>query len=117
MNIILRKALHSLDSCKGIQNHSVNDIRIVSNNRPLPRTTSLVFKWGCSTPTDGVGVVNESRAISLVSDKRRFRQHLRTTSPNTIPTTWFGDEEVTEFPVIVRPRVHAGGREIGRAHV
>jgi glutathione synthase/RimK-type ligase-like ATP-grasp enzyme len=104
--------------------------KVVRNDRRLPDNLSLVFRWGTTSNVDCNNVVNTAEAIHRVNDKTGFRRVLMDEADviggNGLlcPKTFFEDSDVfvqgnrvegeveVNFPLIVRPRTHAQGRNI-----
>lgn len=97
--------------------------KVVRNDRRLPDDLSLVFRWGTTSNVDCRNVVNTAEAIHKVNDKSGFRKTLmdnhQAGNDLLCPRTWIdgqGDPEILSvdmnFPVVVRPRNHAQGRNV-----
>lgn len=75
---------------------------------------TYLVRWGCtsktSVPLDKQ--LNKSPSIHLVSDKLTMRKVIQDNVPDIIPETYFNTKEVKDFPVIVRPRTHAQGKNL-----
>ena len=100
--------------------------KVVRNDRPVPQDLSLVFRWGTTSNVDCRNVVNTAEAIHRVNDKAGFRRLLveqngvlQNRDALLCPHTFFEDEgygagleDGINYPVVVRPRVHAQGRHV-----
>ena len=96
---------------------------VVRNDRPLPANLQMVFRWGTTSNVNCNNVVNTAEAIHRVNDKAGFRRKLMddwvakgSQGLPLCPYTWFqgqqGPAQQADFPVVVRPRVHAQGRHV-----
>lgn len=96
---------------------------VVRNDHPIPPNVDMVFRWGTTSNVACNNVVNTAEAIHRVNDKAGFRRTLmddwavkgRQGLP-LCPHTYFengqGPVQQADFPVVVRPRVHAQGRHV-----
>mgnify|MGYP001604259769 CR=1 FL=1 len=109
--IILRRRKLGRTSCREISSKSTTDIVVVRNDKTFPIGIDLVFRWGTTSnvPTDNV--VNTAEAIHKVNDKLEFRRVLQ--EHELCPKTWFDyRDSAIVYPVVVRPRKHAQGRNL-----
>lgn len=92
-----------------ISQFSRTGIQVVRNDQAQPtRDVDLVFRWGCTSDIPShAGVVNQARAIHLVSDKPGFRRAIGDLGP----PAWQREEEVT-YPAVFRPVTHHQGRHL-----
>lgn len=81
----------------------------------LSLTNLLVVRWGCTASIGATQeqTLNQSNAIHLVNDKKKFRVLLQEQNPNLVPNT------ITDLPsteimssLVVRPERHAQGRNL-----
>lgn len=122
--IIIRRPKLGRTSAKSIALRAENPIHVVRHDwmhrrkhRAPLANMSLLIRWGCTAeiPTPaGVQTLNTSRAIHEVNDKRGFRMKLMVANPELVPQTWDNHsyQNQYEFPVIVRPRRHAQGKQL-----
>lgn len=118
--IILRRPKLGL-SVKHMVEKSQHIDKVCRNDRPLPNNLSLVFRWGTTSNVDCNNVVNTAEAIHRVNDKAGFRRmlmvHLRNGNDLLCPWTYdINDGPNIQFPVVVRPRIHAQGRHVYLCH-
>ena len=115
--IILRRPKLGLSVKHLVEKSELID-KVVRNDRRLPDDLSLVFRWGTTSNVDCRNVVNTAEAIHRVNDKAGFRQvlmdHRAGGNDLLCPPTYFHTDEieVDDLPLIVRPRVHAQGRNV-----
>lgn len=115
--VLLRRRKLGFTSCKEIANNSERGIIPIRNDKMFPPDTNLVFRWGTTSDIPTNNVVNTAKAIHLVNNKREFRKVL---DPESLcPKTWFSAYNEVDlnvwmerFPVVLRPRVHAQGRNL-----
>lgn len=110
MATILRRKMVGKVSIEGIAEHCNSDITTVRNDADL-EPDAIWFRWGCtSTVPYTEKVINSSVAIHRVADKSAFRMILN--ESGICPRSWFRWQDVgaTDFPIIVRTRVHAQAR-------
>lgn len=110
--ILLRRLRLGKTSCEGISAASTKGIKVVRHDKGIP-DTDLVFRWGCTATVETNNVVNTAKAIHLVSDKTSFRKILE--EHKLCPPTWFTVQDALEaniWPLIVRPKTHAQGRNL-----
>ncbi len=112
MNFILRRRGLGATSCSAIKALSTTGIEAVRNDGAIPEG-DLVFRWGCTSNVKAKTIINQAKAIHVVSDKRGFRMLL---DPKGLcPKTWVVLDEVS-FPCVVRPQVHHQGRHLYVCH-
>lgn len=107
--VLLRRKGLGKSSCTGLS--AASGLGVVFAGAPGLTEADWVFRWGCtaSLPAGFKGkVVNNAKAIHLASDKAASRKVL----VDFAPQTWFQPEEVTKYPVVVRPRHHAQGKQL-----
>lgn len=113
MSYILRRRRLGFTSCKGISEVSTTGIGVIRNDTDLP-PADFIFRWGCtSNVPHGCKIVNKASAIHLVGNKTAFRKMLN--DKGLCPETWWSVEEGIRdncFPCIVRPAVHAQGKNV-----
>ena len=83
--------------------------KVQDQNDPFTRTSNelMLVRWGSAKDGYAERTINTARAVALCNDKRASRRALR----GICPTTWDKDNmENMQFPVIVRPRKHYGGK-------
>lgn len=123
MAIILRRRKLGRTSCKEISRLSRSGIVSIRNDKPFPAGHDIVFRWGTTSnlPYKPRITINESNAIHWVADKANSRKLMA--DAGLSPRTWldykdflFDTEEKWpgDFcePVIVRPNVHAQGKNV-----
>src|SRR5690348_8733513 len=108
MTYLLRRARLGRRSCKAIAQYSEKGIETVLSGQRQP-PEGMCIRWGCTANVPTKDVVNEAKAIHAVADKTDFRQILE--KNRLCPRTWFIGDDVTGWPVIVRPRFHHQGRD------
>jgi glutathione synthase/RimK-type ligase-like ATP-grasp enzyme len=115
---ILRRRKLGRTSAREIARFSNKIDGAVRNDRPWPSPPTMVIRWGCTTDVpNGVTIINKSSAIHEVNDKSEFRkklfEHYLDTDMRIVPDSFFGDDyDEQDFPLVVRPRVHAQGRRL-----
>lgn len=110
MATIIRRRKLGVSSAKGIAEKSQTGIRWIRNDKPLP-ADDLYIRWGCTSNVPTKNVVNTSRAIHEVADKRGFR--LKLDEHDLCPPTWGSINDlkgVIDKPLIVRRSTHHQGR-------
>ena len=112
--VILRRKKLGKTSCNGIVQFSHSDIQVVRNDAVIP-AADVYIRWGCTSTIphiDSSIVVNTTGPIHTVGDKAGFRAILDAVA--LCPRTWFDvlDVPPRECPVIVRPQVHAQGKQV-----
>ena len=111
MTTIVRRRYLGMSSAKGICQHSDKDIKWCRNDLGIPED-DVYIRWGCTANLPGATkVINSAKGIHRVSDKAKFRQ----TMGNLCPRTWLSFYDVPDnsvAPWIVRPRVHAQGKQL-----
>lgn len=123
--VMLRRRKLGRTSCREIVGFSNNIDRVVRNDQPMPADVSLVIRWGTTSNVPVNNVVNTAEAIHRVGDKVGFRRLLMhdwtadvfgaVAYPAPLcPYTWFNRVDITDedFPVVVRPRIHAQGKHV-----
>lgn len=113
MPYLLRRRKLGNGSCRGISQFSQRGIVTVRNDTVLPANANdLVFRWGCTSDVPQRNVVNTSRAIHAVANKKEFRRVLN--DRELCPATYFSVEETPAqaYPVVVRPAQHHQGRHL-----
>lgn len=120
MNYILRRRLLGAGSCRGIIAASITGLLYKNNYEALPEHANTVFRWGCTSNVKAETIVNNAKAIHLVSNKTEFRKLLE--EHELCTQTWFSLDDLQQsvlnlggdkvFPVIVRPGRHAQGRHL-----
>lgn len=118
--VMLRRRKLGRTSCREITNFSRNIDVVVRNDQPFPNDLSMVIRWGTTSNVPCNNVVNTAEAIHRVGDKAGFRQILMDHHVNggTLLCPWtFGQqqmdgEDAPNWPVVVRPRVHAQGKHV-----
>lgn len=109
--IILRRRKLGRTSCREISGKSTTGITVVRNDKMFPTGIDLVFRWGTTSSVPTANVVNTAEAIHKVNDKLEFRKVLQ--ENELCPKTWFDYRDSTiVYPVVVRPRKHAQGRNL-----
>ena len=114
MATILRRRKLGLTSCREISNMSQQGVGFIRNDKPWPQGEGVCIRWGTTTNVpNGVRVINSAAGIHKVADKRGFRELLD--DEELCPYTWmnelsFLNDNRTEFPLVVRTKVHAQGR-------
>ena len=118
MFYILRRLGLGLGSTKAIKELSQHEITIVRNdNLPEFQEYDTVLRWGCTTTlpkaSPEISILNYQNSITLVNNKKRFREYLQEKCPNIIPKTWFSylSGNIT-YPCILRPQSHCQGKEL-----
>lgn len=111
--LILRRRKLGMGSCRGIKQFSQQGIDFVRNDKLDPAMgADFVFRWGCTSNLPfRAKVVNESKAIHYVADKKQFR--LDTAEKKIAPESWgsYDDWRIDEvLPVVVRRSTHHQGR-------
>ena len=114
MAYIIRRRRLGRTSTREICANSRTGLTTVLHDRdPIPPDPDLVFRWGCTINVPQRQVVNTAEAIHRVNDKTGFRRILN--EHELSPRTYFLDENRPqgdiEFPIVVRPRRHAQGRQ------
>lgn len=114
-NYLLRRRKLGLGSCRGITQASETDLRFIRNDAALPNDAGWVFRWGCTSNVPAGRIVNESRGIHAVSDKRGFRLALAAAQVS-IPETWAAEDflrrPADQSLYVLRPATHAQGRHL-----
>lgn len=118
--IMLRRRKLGRTSCSEIARLSQKQIQVVRNDQQFPADTNLVIRWGTTSNVPCRNVVNTAEAIHRVGDKAGFRRVLMDDwaakgDPHPLcPTTFFDGSvvPVIEYPLVVRPRVHAQGKHV-----
>lgn len=118
MNIILRRPKLGRTSCKEIAKFMTNtvarrcDLRKFRKLFQSTEPKGYLFRWGCTAEIpDGYKVVNNIDSIRQVNDKTGFRRVLN--EAGLCPATWFDQDDVgITYPCVVRPRVHAQGKNL-----
>lgn len=109
---IVRKEGSGKDATEAITSRSTRGIKVFkAGSRFAPREAGWLIRWGYTgdAPRATRGVINEARAISATSDKTTFRRLLD--EKGLCPKTWVVEGDV-QFPAVVRPRYHSGGRDV-----
>lgn len=123
MSVILRRRKLGNTSCREIAAAMAMPVQVHRNDKVFPGRWlgNYLFRWGCTSnvPNDYI-IVNQSKAIHLVSDKTAFRKLLAEAELCT--RTRFDIDDVDHHQwragffngetVIVRPRNHAQGRNL-----
>lgn len=122
---ILRRSKLGRTSCREITNLSTRINKIVRSDQPFPEDVATVIRWGTTSNVPVRNVVNTAEAIHRVNNKTNFRRVLMEHWANLggngnplCPYTYtdgdasFGDILNHLGQVIVRPSVHAQGRNI-----
>jgi glutathione synthase/RimK-type ligase-like ATP-grasp enzyme len=118
MFYILRRRGLGLGSTKAIQELSQHEINVVRNDKFLDfKSNDVVLRWGCTTSFNEVSLntklLNTRTAITLVNNKRDFRNLLQQLIPELVPKTWFSHLSVNiRYPCILRPQSHCQGKEL-----
>lgn len=107
MTYLLRRRKLGRGSCKAISQYSTKGIETVLHGQRQP-PEGMCIRWGCTANVPTKDIVNEAKAIHVVADKTGFREILE--KNKLCPRTWFAGDDVTGWPVIVRPRNHHQGR-------
>ena len=117
MATIIRRRRLGMSSAKGITEFSKTGIKWVRSDKPLPED-ELYIRWGCTANVPAKNVLNTAQAIHEVNDKSTFRVKLsdaKLSPPSAIIATMrnkLGVELGMEYPIVIRPRKHAQGRNI-----
>lgn len=111
---IVRRRKLGKTSTDAITRFSRTDITAVRNDERLP-PSNLYIRWGCTSTVPSRNILNKTEAIHLVGNKKAFRRILN--RENLCPKTWFDLRSFETaldktYPVIVRPPVHAQGRQV-----
>lgn len=118
MAVILRRRKLGRTSCKEIARLSSTGIKVVRNDQPFPEGHDVIFRWGTTSNLPyKATVINEASAIHWVADKAASRFAMA--EQGLSPKTWLDYmnysydyvEDVVD-KVVVRPRVHAQGRNV-----
>lgn len=119
MAVILRRRKLGFTSCREIARQMSNNCAVLRNDRAAAQISlaangnNYVFRWGCTAlvPNEAK-VVNTVKAIQRVNNKTGFRRILN--EHGLCPKTWFNILELPQDggPYVVRPRVHAQGRNL-----
>lgn len=123
---MLRRRKLGRTSCREIAGFSNNIHHVVRNDKPMPDGVTLVIRWGTTSNVPVNNVVNTAEAIHRVGDKAGFRRLmmeqdgvLQNRDKLLCPHTFFEDEgygagleDGVNYPVVVRPRVHAQGKHV-----
>src|SRR3990172_7223877 len=114
--VLLRRKKLGKTSCQGIAQAAKSDIQVVRNDYEL-RIVDIYIRWGCTSSIPKLGqhsvIWNGAEQIHLVGNKAEFRKLLNEHA--LCPPTWdhWSTAEVSEdFPVVVRPQVHAQGKQV-----
>lgn len=112
----LRRIQVGHTSCGAIRKLSQNIVkgRILGRKPKLYTDENMVcIRWGCTGEVPQKNVLNTAKAISLVNDKKESR--ILFAEHKLAPETWGSVAEWQKdktLPVIVRPAVHAQGRNL-----
>jgi len=112
--VLLRRKKLGKTSCEGIAQFAKSKIEVVRNDLGIP-DADIYIRWGCTSTvphTPGRKIWNQKSAIHIVGNKAGFRAILNEHA--LCPSTWFDWKDVLpqEFPVVVRPQVHAQGKQV-----
>lgn len=116
-NVILRRRKLGRGSCRAIAAKSVQGIKVVRNDKPIPQPYWVLFRWGCTSEVPDkaiVDTINTAKAIHQVNDKSGFRMLLN--GHELCPSTFLDPKDVpgeyVEGGMVVRPRTHSRGRNL-----
>lgn len=121
---LLRRQKLGRTSTKGIQGFLKQRIPVYRYDRGVPDNPNLLcIRWGCTAETMQKNYLNSPKSITLANDKTEFRRLLE--KHKLCTNTAFDDFSLAAltFPIIVRPRVHAQGKQlyfcehIGKANI
>ncbi len=118
MFYILRRIGLGLGSTKAIQELSQHEITIVRNDKlPEFQENDVILRWGCTSSLNKtythLKTLNKANNITLVNNKRNFRNILQQSIPEIVPKTWFSHLSVNiTYPCILRPQSHCQGKEL-----
>lgn len=112
---IFRRRKLGRTSAREIQKFSKNIRYLIRNDQKNIAPADLVcIRWGCTSEVPHKKVFNTAKAIHEVGDKKAFRLKLAEAELTMLTASSVADWErefgKEEFPIIVRPRVHAQGR-------
>lgn len=113
--VLLRRRKLGKTSCENIAAQMQEPAIVVCNGmQEIPPDTPMIIRWGCTANAPTRNVVNPAKGIHQVADKLEFRRTLE--QAGLCPKTWFNIGELVEgefeWPLIVRPAVHAQGRNL-----
>ena len=113
MVIIYRRRKLGKTSCREIAKLIPNSL-VVRNDmafrHQIINNASVAIRWGCTDVLPPIPTIQKAEAIHEVNDKLEFRRKLN--EHNLCPKTYFNIGEVDEWPIVLRPRHHAQGRNI-----
>lgn len=117
MFYILRKCGLGYTTCREVQKHYPDDIKVIKSINEITNPNQekdIVLRWGTtqSFPYQGK-ILNKTINISLVGNKKQFRKICIDNIPEITPKTWFDYNDPTiEYPVILREQHHAQGKHL-----
>jgi hypothetical protein len=124
-NLQRGKSMYGLLTRKNWEQKSVKAVSELMKTKTEVRATGeqweeapeVVIRWGCTANAPTKSIINSATGIHLVSNKSKFRSHLRIQSPDDIPQTWFPEDHLlhalklpAHFPIVVRPKEHEKGQ-------
>lgn len=110
-NFLLRRRKLGKTSTDAISRYSAEGIQVFRNDNPRIPDGDIVFRWGCTSNVEAKNIINNAKAIHIVSDKAGFRK-LMQDNKVSCPKTWFNINADITYPCIVRPAVHHQGRRL-----
>lgn len=127
MNIILHRRKLGKTSTKEFSKFcNATPVRNDLLAKKVKEPVEWLIRWGCTSVCQATHTINKVEAIYNANDKATARKLLsEIPGKSIIPKTWFSYEEWKDSdylgPVIVRPKIHAQGRNLfyltGRADV
>lgn len=82
-------------------------------DRRAPTEPGLIVRWGCTASLPFTGsVINTAGAIHRVNDKAGYRVLVQGENESLVPPTITHIDQDATYPLVVRPRRHAQGRNL-----
>mgnify|MGYP003480314164 FL=1 len=75
---------------------------------------SIIIRWGCTATfrSEKCRVINEAQAITACSNKMQARKQMEGAGCPVVPILNVGHLGINDFPVLVRPLKHHGGKNM-----